>query len=242
MPSEPPGVDATANATPFTMSHQIIDAVCSSNHALLHSLFASGANPDLKDEDGDCILTLATRRKDTDSVILLLNAGANVNNVNSNGTTALTWVQDVKTAKILLERGANMEAEVPEDGMASLHMLASEGNVDVLNLMLQLPGAAYAIERFDDLERSPLACAVESKEYDCAVSLLKAGADVNAVDRGNLGRPPIYWAVNAGDQRMVSLLMSHGADPTIKLGLNESPLELAKQLGRHEILQLLCKP
>lgn len=219
---------------------QFLASVELRNHVQMQALLKSGVDPNCLDaESGNRALTIAACLQDAVGIEILVKAGADVNAANDDGSTALTWAQSRPVAESLLRYGATVDAEKPDDGMLSLHIAASEGRREVLSLLLQCPSGRAAMERFDSLERTPLACAVESGHYEAATILLDAGADANSIDTANLGRPPIYWAVNAGDTRLVTLLLAHGADPTIKVGLNESPLELASSLKREDLLPIL---
>jgi ankyrin repeat protein len=71
-----------------------------------------------------------------------------------------------------------------------MHKAASAGDVERLELLLVADGAS-ALERFNDLETTPLSCAVVRGQRDAAAFLLEAGADVNGHHDGTGGDSPL---------------------------------------------------
>ena len=218
----------------------LLNAVESLDHISIQQAIDNNEDPDFVDPiDGDTVLSIAVNIGDLESIAILLDAGADPNKRNADGTTSLTWAQDIRAAQQLIDAGARVEQENPEDGMTSLHIAAANGNEALIALLLHSAGGKYFLDGFDSLERTPLACAVEAGHILAARTLLDAGANVNATDEANLGRPPIYWAIDSGNFELTQLLLLHGANPRIKLGLNESPLELAKKRQQDDLLSLV---
>mgnify|MGYP001206222351 CR=1 FL=1 len=71
--------------------------------------------------------------------------------------------------------------------------------------------------------------------------LIKAGADVNAVDEA--GNTPLMYAIQCRDLRMIDLLINEGhADPNLGNTLGETPLSKAVDANREFALRLLRAP
>ena len=64
-------------------------SLCTQDSKRVESSLGAGANPNTKDEEGNPVLWLATKRSHQEVVELLLEAGADVNAVVPNGFTAL---------------------------------------------------------------------------------------------------------------------------------------------------------
>jgi cytohesin len=71
--------------------------------------------------------------------------------------------------------------------------------------------------------------------------LLKHGADVNATSVGWEGWTPFHVACRYSAQDIVELLLAHGADVNAKTDKGITPLSLAKESGRQQIVELLRK-
>ncbi|HSL43015.1 MAG TPA: ankyrin repeat domain-containing protein [Anaerolineales bacterium] len=75
--------------------------------------------------------------------------------------------------------------------------------------------------------------------YDVVEYLLKAGAPVNSTSRNTLRAAPIQSAAAAGHERIVDLLLKHGADPNIREQGGYTPLHAAAQNGDEDMIRTL---
>lgn len=64
--------------------------------------------------------------------------------------------------------------------------------------------------------------------------------DVNF--QGLKGRTPLHWAVYQNHQEIVELLLVAGSDIRVKDNDEKTPLDVAKDMGRDEMIQLLLNP
>lgn len=90
---------------------------------------------------------------------------------------------------------------------------------------------------FDRLSNgsTPLIAAVLSNKYKCVEALLKLQASPDMCDEN--GVSPIMHAVIDDNRRMARLLMSHGADPTVKDYTGRDAHSCSRTADMDEILQ-----
>ena len=84
---------------------------------------------------------------------------------------------------------------------------------------------------------APLHIAAQNFQKDAALSLLKAGADVDVKD--DHGNTPLWKAVfeSRGRGEIISLLVLHGADPDLKNNTGKSPRDLANSIANYDVKQ-----
>ena len=160
---------------------------------------------------------------------LLLAAGADVNEPDSDGETPLMDAcggyreSDKGFLELLLSAGADVNAKLPDGwrtGWTALHSACENGNSQAVATLLAA-GAEVNVTTEDRENRrecnklggdTPLLLASASCSGDaaaCVRLLLAAGADVNVIDfRGDT---PLMNACARGDQECVDLLLAAGA-------------------------------
>lgn len=107
----------------------------------------------------------------------LLDHGADPNLHPDKNKNVLESVENEKLAKLLIERGATVDNVVTSDGLGLLQIAAVKNRVHVIKLFVQ-HGAninSYGAQ-------VALHFAVISLNYECAIALIKLGADVNMLD------------------------------------------------------------
>ena len=159
------------------------------------------------------VLSSAVRRKRKDIVSLLLDRGANINEMS--GETVLTVAAkdgNIDMMLLLLDRGADINTVMgsewgTESAATTLATAALEANTDTVSLLLDrgadinLLGGKYG---------TALAAAAYGGSKDNMLLLLSRGADINLVG-GQYGTALIA-AAYVGSKDKVLLLLSGGAD------------------------------
>jgi uncharacterized protein len=106
----------------------------------------------------------------------------------------------------------------------------------VIRLLARDPELVYAYAE-DGFQPLGLACFFG--HYDIAEYLAKAGAPVNSTSRNGLKAAPIQSAAAAGHQKIVEMLLGHGADPNVREQGGFTPLHAAAQNGDVETIRTL---
>lgn len=158
----------------------------------------------------DPLLIEAARHQDAEAVHLLLKEGANPDDRQADGATALHWAvyhEDVNTVASLIEAGANVNA-VNRLGASPLYLAAKSGHG---NLIERLLGAGADPNLALPLGETPLMTAARSGTAEGVRHLLVAGADVNASESSHQ-QTALMWATAQGHAEVAGVLIDAGAD------------------------------
>jgi len=171
-------------------------------------------------------LVFAAREGDLESTKLLLDAGADVNQVTEYGWTPLLTATNNRNYKVgayLLERGANVNI-ANKGGWTPLYLATDNRNIE---------GGDYPVPKPD------------MDHMDYIKLLLDHGADVNARVKENTLQRTIFtnqWFLEAGatafiraaqssDLELMKLLLAKGADPKAVTTHNDNALTASAGIG-----------
>jgi ankyrin repeat protein len=127
-----------------SMSNALIDAILSGDTDKSQSFLMSGADANMRDDEGNTLLMLAANRGNLETVKLLIDAEADVNAVDANGWTALfkAVINDEQdrgfpeVVQALIDAGANIEARLAY-GITPLMLAAGRGEAGVIEVLLK---------------------------------------------------------------------------------------------------------
>ena len=193
----------------------------------------------------------AAIRGHEDCLMLLLKAGAKVNQPDRFGRTPLYWAafnSHTECVKMLLKAKADAKS-ADSDNRTALYWAAERGNADCVKMLIKAgadveqcytKGRLRRIEGKDEEfheQYSPLYWTALWGHADCMKLLIDAGADVNKdTDR----RPALHLAAQGGHADCVKLLLEAGADVNKVAKLDEhTPLYYAAWEGHEECVRLL---
>lgn len=148
------------------------------------------------------------------AALKMIDAGANVNTPQGDGTTALDWATyrlDVPLVRALLKHGANANL------MNTLGSFPLEESVKAANYPLTeilLKAGAYANQANPD-GQTPLMLAAHTGVVKIAKLLVRYGAKVNVRERWR-GQTALMWAVAQNHPAMTRFLLQHGARVNIR--------------------------
>jgi len=267
-PTAPPSEPAQAKRP---AAPDFFEAIRNSNVAFIKQQLADGVDPESLDPDLQMsALALAAAAGEEEITRLLLDAGANVDLRNSDGTTPLgtaVFFGQTEIVKLLLEKGADSQAQnlkgekvtdyvtqpMP-DGILQLIAGIIRVKVDPVVAKQSIPAIAALL----DVEPGSAAAAglgqqgkdiwTAAGEGDIEVvqANLTLGIDINAmVPAGNLvtGATPLHIAAISNQVEVVKFLISKGADVNIKAGNKDgaTPLAWAVVFGKFDAVKELIE-
>jgi ankyrin repeat protein len=161
----------------------LFQAIHKADTASVKRLLDHGASPDARDTDGTPALMAAALYGDADAVKLLLDRGANPNVANNAGATPLMWaIPDLAKVKLLVERGADVNARSANLGRTPLLIAASyPGAVGVLQLLLDKGADIHARDKSG---MHALGRATTSADVAVVRFLVEHGCDPNEAGYG----------------------------------------------------------
>jgi ankyrin repeat protein len=178
-----------------------------------------------------------------DVVKFLLSKGADANSQRRNGWTPFTEASSnghVGVARMLLEHMEVQDVDTRDSsGMTALHWAAGGGREDMVAFLLN-KGANANIQ--DGEGRTPfLDMAYNSGHVGVARLLLEhmVGEDVNAGDLD--GQTALYYAAGNGNDDLLALLLSKGADATITTDEGLTPFMQASGSGYAGMARVLLE-
>ncbi|MDZ7779724.1 MAG: ankyrin repeat domain-containing protein [Gemmatimonadota bacterium] len=157
----------------------------------------------------------AAMRGDVETVVSLLQSGADVNASQGDGMTAMHWAaerDDVEMAEVLRAAGAALNATTRIGGYVPLHVAAREGNEAMVRWLLD--AGADVARKTTETEADALHMASTAGDVAVVEALLDAGADPNAVE-GHWEQTPLVFAAAENRVEVIRLLLSRGADPNV---------------------------
>lgn len=181
---------------------------------------------------------------DTDNVMRLLENGADVNATDGSGTTAVlaaTRNGHTDTVRALIRSGADINIRDNRQDNVLLYAGAS-GYLDIVKLAIDAGADTALTNRFGGTALIP---ASERGHVEVVQTLLEQ-SDINVNHINNLQWTALLEAVILGNggskhQRIVQLLVDHGADTSIADRDGVTPLQHAQRRGYGEIATILKK-
>ena len=185
---------------------------------------------------------LSAEKGDTPNVLKLLQDGADINAVDERGRTAVmaaTYNNKVDTVKALIQKGADLN--IRDHNLNNVLLYAgAEGFIEIVKFAIDAGANTKLTNRFGGTALIP---ASERGHVEVVEELL-THSDIDIDHINNLHWTALLEAVilgNGGEkhQKIVRLLVDHGADVHIADGDCVTPLQHAKKRGYREIEHML---
>lgn len=170
---------------------------------------------------------------DLESVVLLLDSGADINTRSINNHTPLyqaTRKDHLKVVRVLLSRGADPKIIDIHNISPLQHATSSE----VVKMLVDFGADIHATDRNND---TPLIDASGDGRLSAVEELCKLGSDIN--HRGRRGRTAIHQATERNQLPTVKYLLTLQPDVSIRDDDNLTVLGMAKQNGYKHIEDII---
>jgi ankyrin repeat protein len=169
-------------------------------------------------------LVEAVNQRDTAAVRALIDAGADVDGADVDGTTPLIYAAhfaDRDTVAALLEAGADPNAK-NRYGVAALHEAALVADEALVETLL---AAGAEVDLALPEGETPLMLAARTSGVGAVKALIDHGANVNVVERWQ-GQTPLMYAAAHDRGEVAAALIAGGAALDAKTPRNELPARL----------------
>lgn len=180
---------------------------------------------------------------DTVQVQTLIEEGADVNEKDMSGRTALMIAANrghTYVVQLLLERGADASVR-DNNGFSALQAAESRGFQRIVSLLKKFSAEQGQPEtesmRNGALSRSSLHRAVDEGDFTTLKSLISSGADVNA--RSSDEWTPLMLATIKGHTMMVEALLKNGADSNARNRKGWTALMFAVSMSDADTMRIL---
>jgi ankyrin repeat protein len=180
----------------------------------------------------------AAEKKDWTGLQSLIQARADPNAAQADGTTALHWAayhDRPQEAKALLAAGASATA-ANRYGVTALSLACQNGNVALMGLLLDA-GADANTELHGG--ETVLMTASRTGRTGPVARLLAKGARLEAAD--HKGQTALMWAAAEGHAQVIEQLIQSGADFHVRLKSGFTPLLFAAREGHVEAVRSLLQ-
>ncbi|MCP5536604.1 MAG: ankyrin repeat domain-containing protein [Akkermansiaceae bacterium] len=208
-------------------------ALDSGNKDMVLCLLNGGVSPDEVGHDNNPLLLKAVKFRGMDTIKLLLDSGVNPSAAGKDGRTALHIAAEdglMQCMDILLEAGADPDIR-DDNGVTPLWSAAhARGPVERWRGMKRLLTAGVDVNVPGSNKESLLGEMVRRNLFKEAVELINYGATVDEATDGNPS--PIEVAAEAGNDAMIAMLLSRGADGSNIIGeaLDNGDIEMLRLL------------
>lgn len=179
-------------------------------------------------------LHVSAEKNYTSIVDYLLEAGADVNALNSKGNTALYWASNngnLEMVRKLLGKGGQANHTAPST-ISPLHVAAVRGHVEIVEVLLDA-GADLNARNF---EMTPVLVAISYQQERVLDCLLTRGAIANP----SLGEKfALHFAAGKGSRSIVTLLLDAGVGVNTTSAKGHTALHIAAALGNEDLVDRL---
>ena len=154
----------------------LFQAIQSGDTVAVSRLIDDGVSADITDEEGVPVLMLATLFSDAEGVEVLLEGGADPNQADAVGATALMWaVPDLEKVRLLIDHGADVNAR--SDGLGRTALLIAAGYPGTSSVLELLLDNGADLRATDPSGYTALAMAMRSSDVGVLRFLVDQGMD-----------------------------------------------------------------
>jgi quinoprotein dehydrogenase-associated probable ABC transporter substrate-binding protein len=230
------------------ITQELSNAVIANDFDRVKFLVSKGADVNKVDNQGWTPLQSAARQRRDQMAKLLLELGADPNLGDPTPLVAAVMRDHVPTIKVLLEKGADIEAP-GQQGFKPLPLAIAEDKYESAKVLLEAGADVNSVSGDDALtplmiaagQTSPAEGAMflpgSTRPTDIARGLIDRGADVNAQSKA--GVTPLMIAATHNNAPMIGMLIDAGADVSLKNKLGQTASEVAEKNGNLQAQQAI---
>lgn len=176
----------------------------------------------------DTVLHSAVRANAVECLALLINQNIDINALDAFGMSPLHIAADRRMEyclKLLLDCSKiDIDLETKDKKNTALHLASDGGYTDCV---LMLINKNATVDKRNAKLQTPLLLAAKCQGVECVEALLKAGADVNAVDADNISPIRASVAKDLLAYNTMETLVTWGADVNVQDKYGFTPLHVA---------------
>lgn len=185
--------------------------------------------------EGKTPLIIAVGNSYIDTAKILIENGANINEVDFEGWSALSYAVnngDIEIAKLLLTNKAKIKDEL----LLAIKSPIAESRIDMIKLLIDNKAN---INYADDDGFNPLNIAIESGDMELTKFLITNGANVNSLMQDGVSL--IGYAIAQNNMDLLQILIENGANVNNTNGDSwaDTPLMTASRLGLDNVVRIL---
>ena len=207
-------------------------------HKIAQAVLDAGAEPNVTDESGNHVVSLAVHQRNINMIKLLLNKGADPKMVKLEGAqdSLLDWARmpDKDVIALLISNGAD-PTKADFWGITPLIILSGRADMYDTVKMLLNKGSDPNSAALHGI--TPLYKAAKCGHKDLVQLLLDNKADPNKATTD--GNTPLHGAARHGNIDVVKTLLERGAKTTITNKSGETPRHVAERAGHKELAKML---
>ena len=202
---------------------------------VINYLLANGNDVNAVDKDGNTPFLNAVSRNNIEVIASLLQHVKDINHKNKKGQTALvlaTSYNDVDVVKLLTSKGAKVNVEDNNGNNLNYYLIEAFNAKKPKDFAIKLEflkSKGLDISKKQKNGNTLLHLAVNKQNLDLIKQVVNLKvADVNAIN--NDGNTALHLAaMSSKDEKIITYLLSIGADKTIKTEFGESAYDLASE-------------
>ncbi|KAG5277508.1 hypothetical protein AALO_G00118430 [Alosa alosa] len=238
------GVDNLLNLTePRQGKGAMHIAAVANNTDMLDFLLSHGASPNVQDKSGKTPVMLAAELGHDGAVALLVKHKANVSLLDKDGKGVLFYCiyptkRHMRCMHAVLKALSDIN-NVSLTGQHVLHLACAQADSCLPMCLLLLERGAHPDARDEATGRTALMEAARVGSVELVRSILRGGADPNALDKTNLHAA--HFAAEGGFFEVIQVLCAYGADVGAVTKAGETPLHYAARGGHAECCRFLAQ-
>jgi ankyrin repeat protein len=203
-------------------------------------LLSKGADPNVKDKDGNTILYFAVVNND-ERLIVEIVKNMDLSVMDDERNKIFNIAKDMKNPmlfdRILEKMLVRRDTAQPLEGMLPIFMASEKGLFNTVKMLVE--EKKVNVNVIDKHRRTPLSLATQEANEFIVEYLLENDANPNI--RGEDGLAPLHFACQQGLLDIAEMLLKHRADPEARDNSGLTPLHHAAKMGENEIIDLLLK-